>query len=167
MKGIPAAPPIGWQIWLSMNPEMDATAIWLERKFDVPTSGQWLGESIFAMRLEPAEESETSPGVIVFERTPLEGVSDEIERSLYLSSPNVIQTRSSGTMQKIPRVRRLFSAARYCWRIPRQAPLRAVFAHHHLDRLCACGSRLRFRYHGREARQRWLTCRSSRFLDDL
>ena len=82
VKEMRTPPPIGWQIWLSMNPEMDATAIWLERKFDVPTSGKWLGESIFAMGLGVTEQSQASPGVIVFERTPLESITDEIERSL-------------------------------------------------------------------------------------
>lgn len=76
--------PPGWQIWLSMNPESDATAIWLERKFDVPASGLWNTENIFAIPLKSSGDSPNSPGVIVFECTPLEGVMDEIER--YLST---------------------------------------------------------------------------------
>lgn len=72
-----------------MNPEVDATAIWLERKFDVPASGQWGPENIFSIPVGPTENSQASPGVIVFERTPLEGVTDEIERSLHICSTEV------------------------------------------------------------------------------
>lgn len=63
-----------------MNPEMDGTAIWLERKFDVPASGQWSSETIFSIPLASNKASPASPGLIVFERTPLEGIADEIER---------------------------------------------------------------------------------------
>lgn len=64
-----------------MNPETDATAIWLERKFDVPSSGQWTTENIFSIPLALNEVSPIYPGVIVFECTPLESFTDEIERS--------------------------------------------------------------------------------------
>jgi len=93
--------PPGWQIWLSMNPESDATAIWLERKFDVPASGQWNTENIFAIPLKSSGDSPNSPGVIVFECTPLEGVVDEIERYLYIAADNT--TYSYCDIQKIPR----------------------------------------------------------------
>ncbi|KAK7046765.1 nuclear export factor [Favolaschia claudopus] len=78
-----------WRIWLSLNPETDATAIWLECKFDVPGSGgQWETENVFSIPIlarppplapdTPIEEG--YPGVIVFECTPLEGVDDDLER---------------------------------------------------------------------------------------
>jgi nuclear mRNA export protein SAC3 len=68
-----------------MNPSTDATAIWLERKFDVPESGQWNAENIFSIPLLPGRGSPISPGVIIFECTPLEGVTDEIERSFRIT----------------------------------------------------------------------------------
>lgn len=65
-------------MWLSMNPESDGTAIWLERKFDVPGTGEWASETVFAVpRADPAE---ASPGLVVFECTPVEGIDDELER---------------------------------------------------------------------------------------
>ena len=70
-----------WRLWLSMNPENDGTAIWMEHKFDVPASGQWESESIFSIPLRQRKAaSSPSPGLIVFESTPLERVSDELER---------------------------------------------------------------------------------------
>lgn len=66
-----------------MNPEMDGTAIWLERKFDMPASGQWISEAIFSIPLADNRASSYSPGLIVFERTPLEGISDAIDRYFY------------------------------------------------------------------------------------
>lgn len=65
-----------------MNPESDATAIWLERKFDVPDSGHWVSEIVFSIPLIPPNHVDVSdfPGLIVFESTPLEGVSDDLER---------------------------------------------------------------------------------------
>jgi hypothetical protein len=36
-----------WNIWLSLNPESDSSAIWLEKKFDVPKSGRWASENVF------------------------------------------------------------------------------------------------------------------------
>lgn len=65
-----------------MNPDSDATAIWLERKFDVPDSGKWVSETVFSMPLVPRKVAQASdfPGLIVFECTPLEGVTDDIER---------------------------------------------------------------------------------------
>jgi hypothetical protein len=74
--------PSAWRIWLSMNPESDATAIWLERKFDVPDSGQWTSENVFSISVVPMNRANASdfPGLIVFECTPLEGVTDDLER---------------------------------------------------------------------------------------
>src|ERR1700728_3909525 len=70
-----------WGLWLSMNPANDGTAIWMEHKFDVPASGQWESESIFSIPLRQRKTtSSRSPGLIVFESTPLERVSDELER---------------------------------------------------------------------------------------
>ncbi|KAF7326366.1 Nuclear export factor [Mycena venus] len=77
-----------WRIWLSLNPESDATAIWLECKFDVPGSGgQWETETVFSIPVmskppphNPDSAAEGYPGVIVFECTPLAGVKDELER---------------------------------------------------------------------------------------
>jgi hypothetical protein len=85
-----------------MNPEIDATAIWLERKFDVPTSGYWNTENIFSISLTRNADSPDSPGVIVFECTPLEGVTDEIERSFCINSDNIAPCLYCD-VQKIPR----------------------------------------------------------------
>ncbi|KAF7300705.1 Nuclear export factor [Mycena chlorophos] len=74
-----------WRLWLSLNPEHDATAIWLETKFDVQGSyaagGKWETESVFSIPAVPNPPvPEQYPGLIVFECTPLEGVSDDLER---------------------------------------------------------------------------------------
>ncbi|RPD53579.1 hypothetical protein L227DRAFT_581247 [Lentinus tigrinus ALCF2SS1-6] len=69
-----------WCLWLSVNSENDKTAIWLEHKFDVPSSGHWISEAVFSIPAFQKPEAQGSPGLIVFERTPLEGVDDEIER---------------------------------------------------------------------------------------
>ncbi|CDO70164.1 hypothetical protein BN946_scf185009.g15 [Trametes cinnabarina] len=70
-----------WCIWLSTNSVNDKTAIWLEHKFDVPSSGHWVSENVFCMpAFDTPREGPGSPGLIVFERSPLEGVADEIER---------------------------------------------------------------------------------------
>ncbi|KAG5735430.1 SAC3 family protein 1 [Termitomyces sp. T112] len=74
-----ALPHPSWRIWLSMNSDSDATAIWLERKFNVPVSGDWVSEAVFSIPLTQTTDSD-SPGLIIFERTPLEGVADELER---------------------------------------------------------------------------------------
>jgi len=67
-----------------MNPESDATAIWMERKFDVPASGEWVSEAIFSVPFErtkdPVVGELDSPGLVVFEKTPLGGIADELER---------------------------------------------------------------------------------------
>ncbi|TFK81944.1 hypothetical protein K466DRAFT_590907 [Polyporus arcularius HHB13444] len=69
-----------WCMWLSMNTENDKTAIWLEHKFDVPSSGRWISETVFSIPAFKEPQAEDSPGLIVFERTPVEGVDDEIEK---------------------------------------------------------------------------------------
>ncbi|KAI9068551.1 hypothetical protein FKP32DRAFT_1587585 [Trametes sanguinea] len=70
-----------WCIWLSTNSVNDKTAIWLEHKFDVPESGHWVSENVFCIpAFDSPKEGPGSPGLIVFERSPLEGVDDEIER---------------------------------------------------------------------------------------
>ncbi|PIL32442.1 hypothetical protein GSI_05144 [Ganoderma sinense ZZ0214-1] len=69
-----------WCLWVSMNTENDNTAVWVERKFDVPTSGNWVSENVFSIPAFKKPEGQGSPGLIVFERTPLEGVEDEIEK---------------------------------------------------------------------------------------
>lgn len=74
-----ALPHPSWHIWLSMNSVSDATAIWLERKFDVPVSGDWVSEAIFSIPLTHTKDPD-SPGLIIFECTPVEGVADELER---------------------------------------------------------------------------------------
>ncbi|KAF8658196.1 hypothetical protein AX16_002118 [Volvariella volvacea WC 439] len=74
-----------WRLWLSMNPENDSTAIWLEKKFEVPSSGEWENEMVFGI---PAfddggmKPKRKSPGLIFFERTPpADGAEDdELER---------------------------------------------------------------------------------------
>jgi len=74
------------QLWLSLNPETDATAIWLETKLDVPKSGKWASETVFAIPLEHQQtwSGKSHPGLIMFECTPLEAVEDEIERYVVL-----------------------------------------------------------------------------------
>ncbi|THV07242.1 hypothetical protein K435DRAFT_709945 [Dendrothele bispora CBS 962.96] len=70
-----------WRFWVSFNPVVDSTAIWLQRKFSVPNSGSWLGDVVFSIPLTGDEDTSVgSPGVIIFECTPLEGVDDELER---------------------------------------------------------------------------------------
>ncbi|KAJ7207064.1 hypothetical protein GGX14DRAFT_456067 [Mycena pura] len=76
-----------WRLWLSLNPESDATAIWLECKFDIHGSGgQWEAETVFSIPVvstSPHSHAPTPdryPGLIVFECTPLEDVEDSLER---------------------------------------------------------------------------------------
>ncbi|KAF8962842.1 SAC3/GANP/Nin1/mts3/eIF-3 p25 family-domain-containing protein [Flammula alnicola] len=77
----PSTLKLPWHIWLSMNPESDATAIWLERKFDVPESGSWASESVFSIPLSSASGITAGyPGIIVFECTPLGDVADDLEK---------------------------------------------------------------------------------------
>lgn len=77
--------PPHWRIWLSTNTENDGTAIWLEQKLDVPDSGEWKSETIFSIPVLPKFDNPPSPGapgLIIFERTPMDGVGDILERSV-------------------------------------------------------------------------------------
>ncbi|TFK63645.1 hypothetical protein BDN72DRAFT_847389 [Pluteus cervinus] len=72
-----------WRTWISMNPDTDATAIWLEGKFDIPNSGSWESDLVFSIPVSQRDTStlkERCPGLIIFECTPLGGIADEIER---------------------------------------------------------------------------------------
>ncbi len=74
-----------WDIWLSLNPESDATAIWLERKFDMPDSGSWVSDSVFTIPLTPSKSPRPPgfPGMIVFECTPVGDMVDELEKYVF------------------------------------------------------------------------------------
>jgi len=69
-----------------MNPDSDATAIWLERKFDVPASGSWASESVFSIPISSVDGPPTSgyPGLIVFECSPLGDITDDLEKYVLL-----------------------------------------------------------------------------------
>ena len=76
---------------MSINPETDGTAIWLEHKFDAPASGQWESDVVFSIPLRQKDTNlSSSPGVIVFECTPLDRASDELERSLLFFCLNIV-----------------------------------------------------------------------------
>jgi len=75
--------PFDYCLWLSLNPENDGTAIWVERKFDMPKSGAWASERVFSIPLVP-DAATRSPGLVVFECSPLHGVDDEIEKKYRL-----------------------------------------------------------------------------------
>ena len=74
--------PDNWSAWLSLNQESDGTAIWLEQKFNVPDSGKWKNENVFHMPIskDHVELTHSYPGVVIFERTPLTGVTDILGR---------------------------------------------------------------------------------------
>jgi len=73
--------PPNWVVWLSINQDNDGTAIWLQRKFDVPTSGTWYSDKVF--QIGPAtstvDTEDGAPGLVIFECTPFEGLDDELE----------------------------------------------------------------------------------------
>ena len=73
--------PPNWVIWLSINQDNDGTAIWLQRKFDVPSSGTWFSDKIFQIgaATSTARAGGRSPGLIIFECTPFEDLEDELE----------------------------------------------------------------------------------------
>lgn len=52
----------------------------MDRKFDVPKSGEWFADNVFSISLKEGDTDSASPGLIVFERTPHEGAQDDIER---------------------------------------------------------------------------------------
>ena len=64
----------------------------------MPDSGVWASEQVFSIPLAPGVDSR-SPGLVIFECSPLHGLQDEIEKW-------VIQSLSSGipaySEQKIP-----------------------------------------------------------------
>jgi hypothetical protein len=74
--------PSSWLVWLSINQDNDGTAIWLQRKFDVPASGTWLSDKIFqiAPPNSTGDAEDGAPGLIIFECTPFEGLDDELEK---------------------------------------------------------------------------------------
>ena len=71
-----------WRLWLAVNPFFDPTAIWLEKKFDAEPLGDFSVELVTALPAIPTPSPfpRGSPGLIVFERTPLEYVKDDIEK---------------------------------------------------------------------------------------
>ncbi|KAH8105344.1 SAC3/GANP/Nin1/mts3/eIF-3 p25 family-domain-containing protein [Cristinia sonorae] len=73
-----------WRVWLALNTDNDGTAIWLEHKFDLPQSGEWISDTVFSIPAVPKTTEGRlplgSPGLVIFERTPLEGITDPIER---------------------------------------------------------------------------------------
>ena len=97
-----------------MNPESDGTAIWLEKKFDVPASGQWDSELIFSIPLASSELSEGWPGLLVFECTSLEGMTDEIERFVHpsyrKSPPTNVLCRKYRVLDDCSRLRDIIDA---------------------------------------------------------
>ncbi|KIY43244.1 hypothetical protein FISHEDRAFT_78752 [Fistulina hepatica ATCC 64428] len=70
-----------WSIWFSMNLDNDGTAIWVERKFDVPAAGRWASPTVFEIPFNAQRTSEPGhPGLIVFECTPIPAGTDELEK---------------------------------------------------------------------------------------
>jgi hypothetical protein len=69
--------PAAWEVWLSLNPKNDNTAVWVEKKFDMPMSGDWVSETVFAIR--EGDHDHPCPGLLFFECTPGEG-HDTIEQ---------------------------------------------------------------------------------------
>ena len=71
-----------WRLWLAVNPFFDPTAIWLEKKFDAEPLGDLSVELVTTLPAiaTPSPFPRGSPGLIVFERTPLEYVKDDIEK---------------------------------------------------------------------------------------
>ena len=65
---------------MSTNQTNDDTAIWVDEKFDIPQSGSWLSKLVFSIPLKPDDKESTSPGLLVFECTPLDGVDDDLDR---------------------------------------------------------------------------------------
>lgn len=76
-----------WRTWVSLNPDNDSTAIWLEKKFNIPASGNWIPSStIFGIPIGGPEGADASvpehPGLVVFECSPLDGL-EEIEKCVF------------------------------------------------------------------------------------
>ena len=75
--------PPHWRIWLSTNSVNDGTAIWIQHKLDVPESGEWFSKNVFSIPVVPKSRnppSPGSPGLIIFERTPLGDLNDDIAK---------------------------------------------------------------------------------------
>ncbi|EFI26573.1 nuclear pore-associated protein [Coprinopsis cinerea okayama7 len=108
--------PSTWQIWVSVNPEVsDGTAIWVERKFNIPESGEWLEDVAFTIPVTKTSSpsGEAHPGLVVFECTPIEGVDDEIERKYRVLDDC---TRLRGIVDKFPSDRYYTPALlTFCW----------------------------------------------------
>jgi hypothetical protein len=51
----------------------------------MPNSGAWVSERVFSIPLAPHAASR-SPGLVVFECSPLHGVDDEIEKCVVMSN---------------------------------------------------------------------------------
>lgn len=73
-----------WNVWLGLNQNNDRTAIWLEEKFDVPSTGFWESEAIFSIHMRAKSREPFYPGLIIFECTPLDDIPDELERYVHL-----------------------------------------------------------------------------------
>lgn len=71
-----------WRLWLATNPFFDPTAIWLEKKFDVKPLDESSPELVTVLPAIPTPEPfpRGSPGLIVFERIPLERIKDDVEK---------------------------------------------------------------------------------------
>lgn len=72
-----------WNLWLSMNPDVDGTAIWVQRKFSVPESGEWLSENSFQIPISSQEDTTqppSAPSLLVFECSPIADIGDDVER---------------------------------------------------------------------------------------
>jgi hypothetical protein len=102
--------PFDYCLWLSLNPENDGTAIWVERKFDMPNSGAWVSERAFSIPLVPHAASSRSPGLVVFECSPLHGVDDEIEKCVFCCSNR--NTKGKGSRDLCRKYRVLDDCAR-------------------------------------------------------
>ena len=84
--------PRNWRTWLCTNPDSEQTAIWLEQKFDVPNSGVWESDTVFTIFCDEEAAGEGYPGLILFECTSLDGVTDEIEKYVIYATPHVFNS---------------------------------------------------------------------------
>jgi hypothetical protein len=90
--------------YLSLNPENDSTAIWVEKKFDMANTGAWVSERVFSIPLVPGASSR-SAGLVVFECTPSYGVDDEIEKCvLFQTGKKKRELMSHGDLRRKYRV---------------------------------------------------------------
>jgi hypothetical protein len=95
--------PFDYCLWLSLNPDNDGTAIWVERKFDMPNAGAWVSERVFSIPLVPGATSR-SPGLVVLECTPLYGVDDDIEKCVLFQTGKKWELMSRGDLCRKYRV---------------------------------------------------------------